>query len=244
MRLLPGRIRSSPEPFWPVVVPGWTLDYEMFFYAIVAVSLTASLRWRPLIIAAVLIGLALLHLPVPPATLAAFYTDPILLEFILGIAIGLLFTNKHAIDSRWAYVLIAVAVVLFGAMGPLENDGNRFLCWGLPLALLVYAFINAPPLLPRRAFRVLGDASYSIYLTQFCTIAPAAGVLNSILHSPVQKGMATLALVAVAVGGGMAIYYIAERPMTEWARRIGQGGDRPVTSPPRPVFARRWRQAP
>ena len=205
--------------FWPVVVPGWTLDYEMFFYAIVAISLTAAMRWRPLIIVAALIGLALLGVTVPPATLAAFYTDPILLEFAFGIVIGLLFTKKISIPGRWAYGLIPVALALFAVAGPLESDGNRFLCWGLPLALLVYASINAPTLLPRRTFGLLGDASYSIYLTQFCTIAPAAGLLNSILHSPAQKVVATFALVAVAIGGGMVAYYVAERPMTEWARK-------------------------
>ena len=207
------------DTFWPVVVPGWTLDYEMFFYAIVAVSLTAGLRWRAPIIAAVLIGLTFLGFAVPPATIAAFYTDPILLEFVFGIGIGLLFTRGIALDSRRARVLIAIALALFGVLGPLENDANRFLCWGLPLALVVYASINAPTLLPLRTFRVLGDASYSIYLTQFCTIAPVAGVLNSILHSPVQKVVATFALVTVAIGGGMVAYYLAERPLTAWAGR-------------------------
>ena len=166
-----------------------------------------------------LTGLTVLGFAVPPGTLAAFYTDPILLEFGFGIGIGVLFTRGVAIDGIRPYVLIALAIALFGALGPLENDANRFLCWGLPLALVVYAAINAPSLLPRRTFRVLGDASYSIYLTQFCTIAPAAGVLNSILHSPAQKVVATLALIAVAVGGGMLAYYLAERPITEWARR-------------------------
>jgi exopolysaccharide production protein ExoZ len=205
--------------FWPVVIPGWTLDYEMFFYAIVAVSLTATMRWRPLIIVAVLIGLALLGVTSPPATIAAFYTDPILLEFAFGISIGLLFTKKISIPRGWAYVLIPVALALFAVAGPLENDPNRFLCWGLPLALLVYASINAPTLLPRRTFRVLGDASYSIYLTQFCTIAPAAGMLNAILHSPVQKVLATLVLVVVAIGAGVVAYYLAERPVTDWVKK-------------------------
>ena len=207
-----------PGMFWPVVVPGWTLDYEMFFYAIVSVSLAFALRWRSLIICAVLIALTLLGTTLAPLTIAGFYTDPILLEFALGIAIGLCFTRISALPPGVAYALIAVAPVLFVVLGPLETDANRWVCWGMPMALLVLGSVNAPTILPGRPFRLLGDASYSIYLTQFCTIAPAAAVLNSVLHGPAQKIVATIALIAVAVGGGLVAYALVERPLTRWLK--------------------------
>jgi exopolysaccharide production protein ExoZ len=204
--------------FWPVVVPGWTLDYEMFFYAIVTVSLAFALRWRPLIISSALIALTLLGTTLAPMTIARFYTDPILLEFALGIAIGLCFTRTSALPRGVAYALTAMALVLFVVLGPLETDANRLVCWGMPMALLVLGSVNAPTILPGRPFGILGDASYSIYLTQFCTIAPAAAVLNSVLHGPAQKILATVALTAVAVGGGLIAYALAERPLTRWVK--------------------------
>jgi exopolysaccharide production protein ExoZ len=204
---------------WPVVVPGWTLDYEMFFYSIVTVSLAFALRWRPLIICAALSALALLGTTLAPLTIAGFYTDPILLEFALGIAIGLYFTKTSGLPGGVGYALIAVALVLLVVLGPFETNVNRLLCWGMPMALLVLGSVNAPTILPSRAFRILGDASYSIYLTQFCTIAPAAAVLNSVLHGPAQRVLATVTLAAVAVGGGLVAYAMVERPLTRWAYR-------------------------
>jgi exopolysaccharide production protein ExoZ len=200
--------------FWPVVVPGWTLDYEMFFYAIVTVSLAFALRWRAMIICAVLVALAVLGSTLAPMTIAGFYTDPILLEFALGIAIGVCFTRRAALPRGVAYALIVLGMGLFVVLGPLETDANRLVCWGVPMALLVLGSVNAPTILPGRAFRVLGDASYSIYLTQFCTIAPAAAVVNSVFHGAAGKVLATVALIAVAVGGGVVAYGLVERPLT------------------------------
>ena len=210
--------------FWPVVVPGWTLNYEMFFYAIVTVSLAFALRWRPVIICAALIALAGVGTTVAPMTIAGFYTDPILLEFALGVAIGVWFTRTSTLPRGVAYALIAVALALFVVLGPLETDANRLVCWGVPMALLVLGSVNAPTILPGRAFRVLGDASYSIYLTQFCTIAPAAVVVNSVFHGAAGKVFATVALIAVAVGGGVVAYGLVERPLTRWVKGAVLGG--------------------
>lgn len=204
--------------FWPVVVPGWTLDYEMFFYVIVTVSLAFELRWRLSVICGALIALTLLGTTLAPQTPAGFYTNSILLEFAFGSAIGLYFTKTAGLQRGWGYALIAIALLVFVSVGPLETDVNRFVCWGLPMALLVLGSVNAPTLLPDRVFRRLGDASYSIYLTQFCTIAPGAAVLNSILQGPAQKFLATIVLAAVAIGGGVAAYLLVERPVTRWAK--------------------------
>ena len=206
--------------FWPVVVPGWTLDYEMFFYAIVTVSLAFALRWRAMIICAVLTALAVLGTTLAPMTIAGFYTDPILLEFAFGIAIGVCFTRRSALPRGVAYALIALGLGLFVVLGPLETDANRLVCWGVPMALLVLGSVNAPTILPGRAFRVLGDASYSIYLTQFCTIAPAAAVVNSVFHGAAGKVLATVGLIAVAVGGGVVAYGLVERPLNWWVKGV------------------------
>jgi exopolysaccharide production protein ExoZ len=176
--------------------------------------LAFALRWRAMIICAVLVALAVLGSTLAPMTIAGFYTDPILLEFALGIAIGVCFTRRAALPRGVAYALIVLGMGLFVVLGPLETDANRLVCWGVPMALLVLGSVNAPTILPGRAFRVLGDASYSIYLTQFCTIAPAAAVVNSVFHGAAGKVLATVALIAVAVGGGVVAYGLVERPLT------------------------------
>jgi peptidoglycan/LPS O-acetylase OafA/YrhL len=90
------------------------------------------------------------------------------------------------------------------------------------MALLVLGSVNAPVILPDGAFRVLGDASYSIYLTQFCTIAPAAAVLKRFVHGPELQIAATVVLAAVAIGGGLAAYAWVERPLGRRLRSARQ----------------------
>ncbi|RYE36510.1 MAG: acyltransferase, partial [Hyphomicrobiales bacterium] len=75
---------------WPLLIPGWTLNYEMFFYALFALTMGAGTQMRQVIaVAAILFGLVALGALVRPDALAArFYTDPILLEFAGGVMIG------------------------------------------------------------------------------------------------------------------------------------------------------------
>jgi peptidoglycan/LPS O-acetylase OafA/YrhL len=72
----------------PVVEPGWTLNYEMFFYRLFAVSLTAPEKWRFWLTASTLAILASLSIFSFDAAFARFYTNPILLEFLFGMAIA------------------------------------------------------------------------------------------------------------------------------------------------------------
>ena len=88
---------AAPHPtsgkYWPVVVPGWTLNYEMFFYALfaAAIALSRGSQIRRLIFTAVFLVSAVVVVGLLPQLPGAvrYYGDPILLEFLLGIVIGL-----------------------------------------------------------------------------------------------------------------------------------------------------------
>ncbi|MBY0143632.1 acyltransferase, partial [Methylorubrum populi] len=87
--------------FWPMARPdgavlplyglGWTLNYEMAFYALFALGLGFSRRgavaWLSAALALVVLAGRLL--PAPPVPLA-FWSDPIVLEFVLGAGLALL----------------------------------------------------------------------------------------------------------------------------------------------------------
>ena len=74
----------------PVLRLGWTLEYEMLFYALVACALPlrraggAARRWWPCWPLLALAGQARCVRAAP----LAFWTDPIVLEFALGIAVA------------------------------------------------------------------------------------------------------------------------------------------------------------
>jgi exopolysaccharide production protein ExoZ len=226
--------------FWPPVVPGWTLNYEALFYLVVAASLILRRAWRGPLIAVVLVGLASWGILLRPTQLLSFYTDPIVLEFLLGAAIGMSFETLQP-DPKVASVLAVAGMALFLALGRLGNDGNRVLTWGLPMAVLVLGAVNLPLSRGSRALRwalALGDASYSIYLTQFLVLPGAALVLGHLLgagSTPLEQWVFVTGLVAASLAGGVGTYYIVERPLLRASKGLlaapQQAVGPPVRSP-------------
>jgi exopolysaccharide production protein ExoZ len=206
------------DRFWPVVVPGWSLNYEMPFYLLVALSLYVERKWRALLVCSSLAGLVAIGLIAQPHSLPAFYTDPILLDFLYGTLIGVLYTSKIEIGRGAAIALLCAGIAFFALLGPMSTNESRALLWGIPMACVFAGCVNLPAFLPNRPFALLGDASYSIYLTQFCTIGPAVRLLKPLasedLHIAVGAG---IALLAVAIG--VLTYYLVERPLIRIGRR-------------------------
>ncbi len=84
----------------PILTQGWTLSYEMMFYAILAMSL-AFRREIALVTVGVGLGaLTLVGLLLPPGLLA-HVASPIVLWFVLGIALGAFWRWRCLEEPRW-----------------------------------------------------------------------------------------------------------------------------------------------
>src|SRR6202035_2128466 len=99
----------------------------------------------------------------------AFFADPMILEFVLGVIVGSVFVNGRI---GWPMpVAAACAIAALLATDPL----NRVIVSGVPAACLVAAAAylsrkRIDPSWPERALARLGNASYSIYLAQVQTV--------------------------------------------------------------------------
>ena len=215
----------------PVVVVGWTLNYEMAFYGLFALAL--AWRARPLwIIAPPLVGLALwrvLHGPSGPVALE-FFESTLPLEFLLGVLLGLALPHVRRLASlpSLGAVLFGLAVLLFWR----EPNFSvwRGLQWGLPALAVVAGAVGMEgswgPRSPRWMLE-LGDASYSIYLVHTFAL-PAAGLLLSRwLHLSRGQVFVSLAIsMLLSVAAGELTYRLLERPLTSWFK-----GRRPTAVP-------------
>lgn len=73
---------------FPMLFLGWTLEYEMFFYLVFGVALAFFKRWAHLAASLLLIVATVAgRVFQPSATIPRFYTNPIILEFVLGMAV-------------------------------------------------------------------------------------------------------------------------------------------------------------
>ena len=215
----------------PVLAAGWTLVYEWFFYVMLFLGMLVAGRAAPLAASLVLAGLVVAGLLWPFSSLPlATYADPIVLEFIAGMAIGAL-GGRLTLGVRTGRILLAGSLALFALSAlPAVAELPRILRFGLPSALLLLAFLGLEQDLRRPVFaplRVAGDSSYSIYLchqiVQAVLIAVLARLLPTLLPSGWSDAALLAALLVLPVAAGLVLYATVERPMTRrlmrWASR-------------------------
>lgn len=189
---------QSPVGVYPLLIVGWTLNYEMFFY--LAFATTLGLRRQAEILTVGFLVLASLH-PFATGLVTAFYTDPIILEFVLGVWLG------RAYQKLPASSVFGVGLAALGAWLLLQPLGElRPFAWGLPAALTIAGVLmieksGALPVVP--GLRLVGDASFSIYLWHPFAIAALQSA---------APGVAVL--FAVGLLFGLVCYFCVEKPVT------------------------------
>ncbi len=223
----PARLLASVA-FWPragldgrddpVLIQGWTLNCEAFFYLAFAAVLLLPARWRLAALTGGFAGLVLIGLAVHPASVAgATYTSPRLLEFLAGAWLCRAWQRRVVPQGMRAALLLATGVLALAVQARAEQVGARlsehwqFLAWGLP-ALLILAGalgLEAGGTLPRMpGLRALGNASYALYLTHLLVLR---GVLPVLRPWPVVVAL-PLALLA-CVAAALLVYHGVERPV-------------------------------
>jgi exopolysaccharide production protein ExoZ len=204
----------------PILSLGWTLNYEMLFYAAFTLALLAK-RGLPLLAGAfVLMVIAGVWLPGQQFVLR-FWCAPIILEFVAGMGLAVLYLRGVRLPMWQALLSLGLGVLLLLAMPALTGPATRAIRLGIPAF-----FICAGPMLMAdrgepgrlgRALRLCGDASYALYLSHpftinaFVLLARRAG-----LDAPWPVLFAAMAGAIVAA---IAIHRLVERPITDALQR-------------------------
>lgn len=209
---------------WPLMVVGWTLNLEVFFYIIFAVGL--SLR-RPLVVTAAVLSVmvAVGYISETHSAALTLWTSPLLLEFIVGLLLSRLsFSSKLGLPA----MLIGIAILTATNVFHLFGSSYRILVWGIPAVLIVGGCLaieraGAWPKLVLKPLQSVGDASYSLYLSH--------GFLAAAVHKFFGKAFLPSTVgVITAVIGSIAIFYVIEKPLIRLLKQPST--TRPVTSDP------------
>lgn len=219
-----------PSTTPPLLGVGWTLNYEMFFYAIFAVTVF-MFRKRP----------AWLFLPLSMATLLPwivgntdvtdFFGSSLIWEFYAGILIfGVHRKSWIAPFGRTAFFLgsgLLVATIIF--MQPSSFVAKHIILgWGFPSALVVLGcVVNELRCGPSRfassaAARSFGEASYALYLTHPLMGVALYGIIvyDFRLQSYIGPDATVGFLVFVCCAVGIATHVIIEQPIARLLRRV------------------------
>ncbi len=212
------------EVLKPIITPGWTLNFEMFFYAQFAIALLWPQRVRLVALVVIISGLYLVFSSLSgTADVFAFYGSTLVFEFLAGSVLAAIMGGAGS--CRGARIDIAVSVaILTGAFALLLFDdawfpaAMRAAVLGVPAVVLVGAAVaveRAGRLPFFRLFDELGNASYSIYITHIFTVAGLRIIPRALGLDPLLFGRAffILASLVVAAGVGLAVHLLVEKPL-------------------------------
>jgi len=205
------------QPAGPVLIHGWTLVYEMWFYGVLTLLLLMGLRHIGWWACAAMVAMGL-------------YQWPLLLLFAGGCAIGEL--AKKITLPRWAGVLVLGAGIgwwmwlswegsfypsTFNWEAAFGNHRWRVERYALPALLVVAGTVmpvwrnaSMPSILV-----FLGDASYPIYICQ------QIGLVYAGAYSGKVNGMPYAFLTtALCVAIGVSVHLLWERPYGHFWRKL------------------------
>ena len=181
---------------YPVLTVGWTLIFEMFFYLSLAVCMAAFGRFALVAAGALMVALPLVSGPDWP--LAWIVTNPMLLEFVAGMALSWVYdTIPRGVWKRSLAPILGLGML--AAIVPytmLIGTGFRYVAATLLVAaaLLWEDRIQQQVGLLTKTLRYLGDRSYSAYLYHPVVLMS----LFSAFGRP-ETALATLAVLAGVV---------------------------------------------
>ncbi len=214
---VPARSPSSGE-IWPVLVQGWTLNFEMFFYVVFAASLMLPRHRRLPVMAAIFVSLVLLGLAIDTDNaLFLTYTRPVILEFVAGMIVAEFWLRGRVAGPRSGIALVLGALAGFAALAVLRLPFDERILGPLAVMLVVGTLaLEAAGWVRKWALpTLLGDASYSIYLWHTFAISVVVKVAGMI-----GFGSVPTLLVALVAGtlAGLAAYFLVERPLVRRTR--------------------------
>ncbi|MCJ2080281.1 acyltransferase family protein [Methylobacterium sp. J-090] len=250
--LAPGYVAASLL-FWPALRPdgipqplyglGWTLNCEMFFYAVFALGLGWGRGRAVAWLGAALVGLVAVGLTVPDLpTPLAFWSSPIILEFALGAGLALARAHGLRLSAPSRLALAGLGFACLAGAG--EPDALwRPLAYGGPALLLV-----AAAALGRERERelghstasqggmvaavvALGDASYALYLIHPFVLRGTREALDRLgLAGSVGPWGALGLMLVLSVAAALVVARFVEAPLTRAVRRRLDPGVPPKTA--------------
>lgn len=212
----------------PVLSLGWTLNYEVYFYALFAFCMYWQRKHLAPVAAGLLVLLSVAGTFIPDSAPTAFqvWTKSIIIEFAFGILIAWAY-ERNAVTIKKSGIAVAI-LLFFGFSGLyLLNVPDqaialpRFISAGFPSAVIVAAVVLfLPEHLESRLSGLLvslGDSSYSLYLSHRFVLRPVQLVVVKLFAVGSYLGWLYVALASViALIIGHMSFLILEKPILNY----------------------------
>ena len=225
----------------PVMALGWTLNYEMLFYVMFSIALMTPIRFGVAWLSGLMAMLALSHAFIDPSHVpVVFWTDPLILEFLFGVYVALIYRAGWRLGAGTALLVSGVGLIGFLRLSTPWDDAALpvFLRSGVPAAVMVFAAALGPSAPMNRltaSIVLLGDASYSLYLVHPFVLRPARAIWAKAIGGHMPLWLFVPAAVAACVVVAVIVYRRVESPLTVFAQALNRRADasrlRPLRAP-------------
>jgi len=208
----------------PLFKLGWTLNYEMFFYLLIAAlfwcrSMTIRAIGLSLVLGALVLAGFLLR---PEPSMLAFYLSPKLFPFIGGVWAAVLW-RRNLIQDNAKPLAIVAALLFVGFTGwayQLPRSSNPYtydhIIMSIAAFMSVLLVLSCEGFFKRlRGSTWLGDISYSLYLVHMFVVGAGWAVLNK-LGVKVDTPLGAVGVIGMCLGSILAAdltYRLFERPI-------------------------------
>ena len=215
---------AHPHEAWPILAPGWSLNFEMYFYLVFALSLFLTERYRIAFIALVITGVFLVatYFNDGESAMAFFFSKSLVFEFILGMLLAVAWKRGFRLPaSTAAWMLLAATCVLL-----IKLPIPRIFEYGLPSFFIVMACLYVR-VGEHRWGVLLGDASYALYLSHIFTL----GILRKFLAPILGEGQtAAYLFVAISLLVCLLVSVVIHKYIDNWLLRTErlQWGNKPA----------------
>jgi peptidoglycan/LPS O-acetylase OafA/YrhL len=224
---------ESIRSFKPLLIVGWTLSFEWLFYIIFFLLIAGNVRRKTIALLIIFILLISAGQLINPRDLRLqFLTNPILLEFLLGVLICHLYTKGAKIPVWTAIFCLSIGLVSYMSLirfgygnvwyylGTINGKASlhKFLIWGIPSACVMFGFVFLEKnglfrrLFDNKLSLLFGDASYSIYLIHY-TVFNALPLIYSKTGFFLQPDVMIWLQVIFGVGISLLFYKWVEKPL-------------------------------
>ncbi|HAS6329548.1 acyltransferase [Vibrio vulnificus] len=170
-----------PQDVLPLLMVGWTLTYEVYFYLLFFLC-ALFLNWRnfPLFFLFLSIAILVVNDRYENAYLNVLF-NPLVLEFLLGSVLAyfyicFIFSKRHVLTIFVLSIIVfasSFSYVYINEMIDNLSDFERFFYFGVPSSFVLLSIV----LLEReyglsmpKILVILGDSSYSLYLSHILVI--------------------------------------------------------------------------
>ena len=216
----------------PLLSPGWTLNVEMLFYGLFALALLISRRYRLILVSFVFIAAVFAGTADPDRASSPFLflmTRAWMLEFCTGMLIGYFYLQGLLRLPKWIIAMLVIGGfgLLLSSLLVSTEDPTPYVLPATVIMIGVVAYEQRFGIALRRLPMLLGNASYSIYLSHIFALGfigvlwRRAGLMTAdTLHAAIFA----IASFTTTIGFALLVYWLLEKPLLDLlSARIKRG---------------------